>query len=110
LQVDQQPPWVYGAPLLPHQLQACAWLRNMWLQRHAAVLADDQGLGKTASAAAYIGSLLQEFKSTAPVLIVAPLATLSFWEGKLTRLAMLGALVQTSKRGSSVYLWLNICG
>lgn len=80
-QADQQPPWVHGAPLLPHQLQACAWLRSMWLQRRAAVLADDQGLGKTASAVAYIASLLQEFKSTAPVLVVAPLATLNFWEG-----------------------------
>jgi hypothetical protein len=53
----------------------------MWLQRRAAVLADDQGLGKTASAVAYVASLLQEFKSTAPVLVVAPLATLNFWEG-----------------------------
>lgn len=81
---------MHGAPLLPHQLQACAWLRSMWLQRQAAVLADDQGLGKTASAVAYIANLLQEFKSTAPVLIVAPLATLSFWEGGSTRHALLG--------------------
>jgi SNF2 family DNA or RNA helicase len=82
MQADQQPPWVQGAALLPHQIQACAWLRSMWLQRRAAVLADDQGLGKTASAAAYIGSVLQEFKAHAPVLVVAPLATLSFWEGR----------------------------
>lgn len=81
MQVDQQPPWVHGAPLLPHQLQAAAWLRASWLQRRPAVLADDQGLGKTASAVAYIASLLQELKATAPVLVVAPLATLSFWEG-----------------------------
>lgn len=81
LQVDQQPSWVHGAPLLPHQLQACAWLRSSWLQHRPAVLADDQGLGKTASAVAFIASLLQELKATAPVLIVAPLATLSFWEG-----------------------------
>lgn len=74
---------MHGAPLLPHQLQATAWLRSMWLQCQAAVLADDQGLGKTASAAAYIGSLLAEFKCTAPVLVVAPLATISFWEGAL---------------------------
>ena len=82
LQVDQQPPWVQGAPLLPHQLQAAAWLRGMWLQRRAAVLGDDQGLGKTATAAAFIAGLLQEFKATAPVLVVAPLATISFWEGR----------------------------
>lgn len=82
VQLDQQPSWVHGAPLLPHQLQAAAWLRAMWLQRRAAVLADDQGLGKTASAAAYIASLLQELKVTAPVLVVAPLATVSFWEGE----------------------------
>jgi hypothetical protein len=72
---------VHGAPLLPHQLQAASWLRSMWLHRRAAVLADDQGLGKTASTAAYIASLLHEFHVTSPVLVVAPLAMLSFWEG-----------------------------
>lgn len=84
---------MHGAPLLPHQLQAASWLRSMWLHRRAAVLADDQGLGKTASSVTYIASLLHEFKATSPVLVVAPLAMLTFWEGELRLLLMLLVLL-----------------
>jgi hypothetical protein len=83
--LEVQPAWVPGAPLLPHQLAAASWLRTMWLQRRAAVLADDQGLGKTASVAAYIASLVHEFVVTSPVLVVAPAAMLTFWEGASRR-------------------------
>lgn len=54
----------------------------MWVAKRPALLADEQGLGKTASCVAYIASLLAEFKVTAPVLVVAPLSMLGFWEGE----------------------------
>jgi SNF2 family DNA or RNA helicase len=81
LQVEQQPPYVFGTELQRHQLAALQWLRSMWVAKRPAVLADEQGLGKTASCIAYIASLLAEFKATAPVLVVVPLSMLGFWEG-----------------------------
>jgi SNF2 family DNA or RNA helicase len=82
LQIEQQPAYIHGTALQRHQLSALQWLRTMWLAKRPAVLADEQGLGKTASCIAYIASLLAEFKATAPVLVVVPLAMLGFWEGE----------------------------
>jgi SNF2 family DNA or RNA helicase len=81
-QIEQQPAYIYGTQLQRHQLSALQWLRSMWVAKRPALLADEQGLGKTASCVAYIASLLAEFKVTAPVLVVAPLSMLGFWEGE----------------------------
>jgi hypothetical protein len=62
----------------------------MWLSKRPAVLADEQGLGKTASCIAYIASLLAEFKVTAPVLVVVPLSMLGFWEGEPVQASIAG--------------------
>lgn len=79
----EQPSWVCGAPLQPHQLTALDWLRTMWVNRLPAVLADEPGLGKTASTIAFMASLLKEFHVTSPLLIVAPQSMLECWEGAL---------------------------
>jgi hypothetical protein len=92
MQVDQQPAYVSGPPLLPHQLQALQWMREMWVQRRAAVLADQQGSGKTASCIAYLSCLINEFNVTRPVLIVAPLSMLRFWEGEQALVQLPGLL------------------
>lgn len=81
-QVDCQPGYVLGAQLQPHQLSALQWLRSMWVAKRPAVLADEQGLGKTASCIAYLSALLHEFHATSPVLVVVPLSMLGFWEGE----------------------------
>ena len=50
----------------------------------AAILADDQGLGKTATAVAFIQALRHEFKVCGPMLVVVPQSALGFWEGEFT--------------------------
>lgn len=49
----------------------------------AAVLADEAGLGKTATAVAFIQALRHEFKCCGPILVVVPPADLAFWEGEV---------------------------
>jgi hypothetical protein len=48
--ISEQPDWVVGGRLYPHQLAAVNWLRRQWLQGCNAMLADETGLGKAASA------------------------------------------------------------
>lgn len=59
------------------------WLRESCLEGLSAILADEQGLGKTASVVGFLEALRTEFKSGSPVLIVVPPASLAFWEGEL---------------------------
>jgi SNF2 family DNA or RNA helicase len=79
----EHPPWLRGTALHPHQLAALNWLRAAWAAGRPAVIADEIGLGKTASVIAFLTSLVEEFKATAPILVVVPLSMLSFWEGEL---------------------------
>lgn len=85
----------------------------MWLHKRTAVLADEQGMGKTASAVAYISSLLHEFEVTAPVLVVVPSNMLSFWEGKhvglYTPACLLVALLVQVFCLISIYLFYCCC-
>lgn len=76
------PEWVVGAPLQPHQLAALNWLRGCWARQSNALLADDMGQGKTATALAFLHSLRVEFAQRGPVLVVVPANTLAFWEGE----------------------------
>ncbi len=63
-------------------VQALNWLRRQAVDGLAAVLADDPGLGKTATAVALTLALRQEFKCAGPVLVVVPPTALAFWEGE----------------------------
>ena len=63
-------------------VQAVNWLRSRCVDGLAALVADEPGLGKTATVVAFIQSLRHEFKSPGPVLVVVPPASLSFWEGE----------------------------
>ncbi len=65
----------------PPRLQAINWLRRQWSEGNNAVLADEQGLGKSASVLAFLQSLRVDFACPGPVLLVAPAASLPFWEG-----------------------------
>lgn len=66
----------------PQCWQAVNWLREGCVEGLSAVLADEQGLGKTAAVIAFVQSLRHEFKSLGPVLVVMPPAKLAFWEGE----------------------------
>lgn len=61
--------------------QAVNWLRRQWSEGNNAVLADEQGLGKSASVLAFLQGLRADFACPGPVLLVAPAASLPFWEG-----------------------------
>ena len=63
-------------------MQALNWVRRQAVDGLAAVLADDPGLGKAATAVAFTQALRQEFKCTGPVLVVVPPTALAFWEGE----------------------------
>lgn len=65
----------------PRPDQAVNWLRRQWSEGNNAVLADEQGLGKSASVLAFLQSLRADFSCPGPVLLVAPAASLPFWEG-----------------------------
>lgn len=82
--LQEQPSWVKGGRLSEHQLEGLSFLRRSYAQGHPAVLADAPGLGKGATACAYILTLLREIRSPRPVLLVAPATELQAWQDELT--------------------------
>ena len=56
--LSEQPACISGGRLFPHQLSGVNWLRKQWVAGSHAVLADDSGMGKTATAVAYLQSIL----------------------------------------------------
>ena len=62
--------------------QGINWLRESCLEGLSAILADEQGLGKSASVVTFILSLRHEFNSLGPMLVIMPPARLAFWEGE----------------------------
>ena len=66
----------------PWHLQAVNWLRRQCVGGLSAVLADEPGMGKTASVVTFVQSLRRDFRALGPVLVVVPPASLSFWEGE----------------------------
>ena len=53
-----QPDCVKGGRLFPHQLAGVSWLRRQWVEGTHAVLADDSGMGKTATVVAFLQCVL----------------------------------------------------
>lgn len=64
-------------------LQAVNWLRKQYAKNSPSILADEAGLGKTASIVTSLESFRLEFKAHKPALIVVPQTSLAFWEGEL---------------------------
>ena len=54
----EQPDYVTGGKLFPHQLAGVSWLRRQWVDGQHAVLADDSGMGKTATVVAFLKCIL----------------------------------------------------
>ncbi len=76
--------------LKEHQIHGVTWLQKCWsLGYPGALLADDMGLGKTLQALAFIAWLRAKRqslgKSTAPVLIIAPISLLGNWQSEAKR-------------------------
>jgi SWI/SNF-related matrix-associated actin-dependent regulator 1 of chromatin subfamily A len=89
------PPWLKAAaaasryPLFPHQIEGAAWLAQRLAARQGAILADDQGLGKTAQTAA---ALL--VARSLPAIIVCPSSLKRVWEREI-RQTLIQPLVVT---------------
>lgn len=67
-EVAEQPEWVRGgATLLPHQLEALNWLRARWASGTPCAIADDVGLGKTATIISFLQCLRWQLITSAPV-------------------------------------------
>ncbi|MCO5562276.1 hypothetical protein L7F22_015901 [Adiantum nelumboides] len=75
----EQPVYIKGGILFPHQMEALNWLRKCWGRKKNVILADEMGLGKTISASAFLCSLYKEFKVNAPCLVLVPLSTMPNW-------------------------------
>ncbi|CAK9230345.1 unnamed protein product [Sphagnum troendelagicum] len=75
----EQPEWLKGGSLFPHQMEALNWLRKSWHRQKNVILADEMGLGKTISACAFLSSLHHEFGTRAPCLVLVPLSTMPNW-------------------------------
>ena len=86
--------------LMQHQLEGVNWLRKHWAVRKHCMLADDQGLGKTATVLTYLRSLCVDFGCPKPMLIIAPSSSLVFWEGECGQ--WLGDLGTVTYSGSAV--------
>lgn len=85
-QIESTPDYVArGGEFRPHQCEAINWLRKEWSEGNNAVLADEGGLGKSATVLAFLQSLRGDFGCPGPVLIVAPAAALAFWAGECAR-------------------------
>eukprot|EP00250_Pteridium_aquilinum_P014046 c21746_g1_i1 orf=310-7884(+) len=77
--LNEQPVYLKGGSLFPHQMEALNWLRKCWGRKKNVILADEMGLGKTISASAFLCSLYKEFKVKAPCLVLVPLSTMPNW-------------------------------
>jgi superfamily II DNA or RNA helicase len=83
--------------LKEHQIHGVSWLQKCWsLGYPGALLADDMGLGKTLQALAFIAWLRAKRqslgKTSAPVLIVAPISLLGNWQSEAKRHLLQGLL------------------
>ncbi|KAI9258728.1 P-loop containing nucleoside triphosphate hydrolase protein [Phascolomyces articulosus] len=77
-ELKQQPDFVRGGTLMPHQLDGLNWLIFQWEQEMGCVLADDMGLGKTIQIVTFLNFLLTKYRIY-PFAIVVPLSTATNW-------------------------------
>ncbi len=76
-----------------HQLEAFAWLTEVWARKVPGVLlADDMGLGKTFQALMFLQWLRDHGAPNRPILIVAPTGLLRNWQAEMGQHLAPGAL------------------
>ena len=84
LVATQQPRLVTGGEMKEYQLEGLEWLKSLWINGLCGILADEMGLGKTVQAISLI-AFFKENNIPGPVLICAPLSTVSNWIDEFTR-------------------------
>ncbi|KAI8144647.1 P-loop containing nucleoside triphosphate hydrolase protein [Fennellomyces sp. T-0311] len=85
-ELKQQPEFVRGGNLMPHQLDGLNWLIFQWERNLGCVLADDMGLGKTIQIVTLLNYLLKRYEIF-PFVVVVPLSTATNWLREFARWA-----------------------
>lgn len=75
------------ATLRPYQRQGLGWLVSLWRHGLGGILADDMGLGKTLQTLALICHAVDEGRTGAPFLVVAPASVVGNWAQEAARFA-----------------------
>lgn len=105
------PALLTGRRLRDYQLVGLGWLRRMYDERLPAILADDKGLGRRVTAAAFISYLVVEAAAPGPHLLLAPASSLGRWQRVLTAWAPgLRVLVLSGSMRDSVKLRQHLAG
>jgi SNF2 family DNA or RNA helicase len=82
-----------GGQLRDYQAEGVAWMIANFVNQRSSILADEMGLGKTLQTAATADLLANALHRGGPVLIVAPLSTLTHWHREFLRWTDLNAIV-----------------
>eukprot|EP00756_Hemistasia_phaeocysticola_P022950 Hpha_TRINITY_DN15865_c4_g14::TRINITY_DN15865_c4_g14_i2::g.188454::m.188454/K20092/CHD1L; chromodomain-helicase-DNA-binding protein 1-like len=84
-----QPKGVVGCTLRDHQRAGLKWLLRLYSEGLGGILGDDMGVGKTLQVVSLIAALVEQgelrLDKDPPVLVVAPLSTVSGWMAELER-------------------------
>eukprot|EP00899_Mesostigma_viride_P026443 jgi/Mesvir1/6984/Mv09124-RA.1 len=80
----EQPSFIKGGELFPHQMEALNWLRRAYRHKRHVILADEMGLGKTISATCFLSAIRHEKCSLFPSLVVVPLSTMPNWVAEMS--------------------------
>jgi SNF2 family DNA or RNA helicase len=92
-QILQQHVYKNGGQLRDYQAEGVAWMLANFVNQRNSILADEMGLGKTLQTAAVAEILAHTLNRGGPVLIVAPLSTLTHWHREFLRWTNLNAVV-----------------
>jgi SNF2 family DNA or RNA helicase len=82
-----------GGQLRDYQAEGVAWMIANIINQRGSILADEMGLGKTLQTAATIDLVSNKFHRDDPILIVAPLSTLTHWYREFVRWTDLNAII-----------------
>ena len=89
----QQTVYKNGGQLRDYQAEGVAWMMANIVNRRGSILADEMGLGKTLQTAATVNLVANTFHWDSPVLIVAPLSTLTHWYREFVRWTDMNVIV-----------------
>ncbi|PTQ39907.1 hypothetical protein MARPO_0043s0132 [Marchantia polymorpha] len=83
----KQPDWFQGCKLSTHQLEELNGLRERWYHHHNTLMVDESDQERTRTAVAFLLSLIEEYGSFRPILVIVPLNGCQMWESELLRSA-----------------------
>ena len=73
-------PKLFAGKLREYQLVALDWLSTMYREKLPAILADEEGLGRRVTTAAFISNLVCENRSSGPHILLCPASSLQRWQ------------------------------